>query len=101
MLTFEQVFDAFAEYLEADTDREIVKVKHGYLSLLWDHSMGDYNSLEFCQTPEELLDELTSNYSGYLEWLACGDKDEPTEAEAEDIRQKAAAIRAKCLNRQE
>lgn len=98
MLTFERVFETFADYLAGDADREIVKVRHGYLSLLWDNNMGEYVSFMFCQTPEELLNELASNYTGYLEWQLCADKDKPTEAECAEVAEKVAEIRAKCLD---
>ena len=98
MLTFERVFETFAEYLSKDADREIVRVKHGYLSMLWDNNMEDYIFHAFCQTPEEMLNELASNYTGYLEWLVCEDRDDPTEEEAAAIQKQIDEIRAKCLD---
>lgn len=62
--------------------------------------MEDYIFHACCQTPEELLDELTSNYAEYLEWLVCEDKDDSTKEEAAAIREKIDEIRAKCLDGQ-
>ena len=36
MLTYEQVFEIFKEFLALDRDIEIVQTKRGYLHIVWD-----------------------------------------------------------------
>ena len=36
MLTFEMVLEVFKDYLEEDTDCEVVLTKHGYTVMQWD-----------------------------------------------------------------
>ena len=81
MLTFENVFEIFKDYLEADTDLEIVSTKRGYLRVLWDGT--EYSSVDdaLSRTPEELFNHLLSDCEDYHLYLLTKGKGEQTDAD--------------------
>lgn len=62
MLTFEKVLEIFKDYLAEDTNCEVVLTKHGYTVMQWDEKSKDWFGLEYCETPEDLREELLSSY---------------------------------------
>ena len=81
MLTFENVFEIFKDYLEADKDIEVVLTKRGYLRLLWDSSECSIEEDALCKTPEELFDRLLSDCEDYHLYLLTKGKREQTDAD--------------------
>ena len=98
MLTFERVFETFADYLDEDKATEVVKAAHGYIVMFWHKERSEYDFFALCKTPHALLKELVSRYGGYLEWLACGGEGDPTAKQKAEIAKKKKAIRAECLS---
>ena len=90
MLTFENVLDAFADYLKEDQDLEVVLTRHGYTLLIWDTS-------ESCATPEILLEHLENAYKifSFVE-LTKGSR-ELLPADREKIQAECAALRERCF----
>lgn len=62
MLTFEKVLNVFKDYLAEDTACEVVLTKHGYTVMQWDEKSKDWYGVEYCETPEDLSEELLSSY---------------------------------------
>lgn len=62
MLTFEKVLEVFKDYLTEDTNCEVVLTKHGYTVMQWDENSKSWYGVEYCETPEDLRDELLSSY---------------------------------------
>lgn len=62
MLTFEKVLKVFKDYLAEDTNCEVVLTKHGYTVMQWDENSKSWYGVEYCETPEDLRDELLSSY---------------------------------------
>jgi len=89
MLTYEQVFDIFKEFLPLDRDIEIVLTKRGYLHIVWDWSSPYCAGGRLAQTPEDLFDLLLEDCQSYYELgLTKGQR----ELTAEDVER----ARAKC-----
>lgn len=62
MLTFEKVLEVFKGYLAEDTNCEVILTKHGYTVMQWDENSKSWYGVEYCETPEDLRDELLSSY---------------------------------------
>ena len=58
MLTNEIVLKVFSDYLNRDTDFEVVLTSRGYTVMGFDNHRQDWNTVDFCPTPEDLLDSL-------------------------------------------
>ncbi len=61
MLTFEQILEEFKDYLAEDTNCEVVLTKHGYTIMQWDENSKSWYGVEYCEIPEDLLEELLSS----------------------------------------
>ena len=57
--------DVFQDHLEQDDETEVVKVRRGYLVLEWDSRGGDYQFMDLCETPKQLLDCLLGAVHSY------------------------------------
>ena len=66
MLTFEKVFEVFADYLKEDTACEVIKTKRAYIIGLWEECCSEYEFLETYTTPEAMKARLIQEYEGYL-----------------------------------
>lgn len=66
-MTFEQVFTIFKDYMEQDTELEIVKTTKGYLRIIWSDGLPYCEDGYVCRTPEELFDLLLSDCQSYHE----------------------------------
>lgn len=96
-LTFERVIGCFAPYLEQDDKRELVKVAHGYLSILWDSDRKDYQFFDYCATPEDLMERVVKAYVSFqLAILTDGDRDY-TEEEEDAAEIETAKLKACCI----
>ena len=58
MLTNEIVLKVFSDYLARDDDFEVVLTSKGYTVMGFDCYRQDWNTVDFCPTPEDLLDSL-------------------------------------------
>ena len=86
MLTFEKVVEIFEDYLEQDQSVEVLKCRQGYVCLEWG---GFYPWCEngiLSKTPEELFEQLLSQYQSFAEIQLKKGRRELTE---EDERQVA------------
>ena len=97
MLTFENVLDAFADYLKEDQDLEVVLTRHGYTLLIWDNEQKNWETSESCATPEILLEHLENAYKifSFVE-LTKGSR-ELLPADQEKILAECAALRERCF----
>ena len=101
MLTFERVLEVFADYLAADEEVDVVLTRHGYAYLTWDGQLRNWQSVESCVTPEELLDRLTDAVETYEALKLLKGAREATDAEAAAFAKTAGAYRKRCLERQD
>lgn len=100
MLTFERILEAFAPYLAADKDAEVILTRHGYTFMVWDGNRHDWYSVTVCETPEELLDALTDSVKTYEEWKLTDGERDPTDAENAAFAETAETYRQKCFEKQ-
>lgn len=88
MLTNEIVLKVFADYLKEDKEYEVILTSHGYTLMGWDDRRQDWNTSEFCPTPEALRDALLDSFSGFAEvGFTNGERDL---TDAEEARIEAA-----------
>lgn len=96
MLTYETITTVFADYLNEDTDYEVVLTRHGYTLMGWDRCREDWNNVVFCPTPEALLDALLDSYASFAEMkLADGERDLTLKEQAQ-IETECQVLRRKC-----
>ena len=62
MLTNEIVLKVFSDYLNRDTDFEVVLTSRGYTVMGFDNHRQDWNTVDYCPTPEALRDSLLNAY---------------------------------------
>lgn len=96
MLTFEKVLEVFKEYLEKDTICEVVHTKQGYTVLYWDGKGEEWYSVDYCKTPEDMIDVLLNGYSDYLEQGYTHNRHNLTDDERMKIDNACNALRQKC-----
>lgn len=101
MLTYEKVLDTFAEYLAEDTEQDAIKARHSYITAYWHAEREEYDFLQTCSTPEELLDDLVSDYTQYQLFKLTHGKREETREEKVSCKAMGEALREKCLNEQD
>lgn len=85
MMTFEKVLEVFKDYLTEDTNCEVVLTKHSYTVMQWDEKSKDWYGVEYCETPEDLRDELLSSYRMNEAEKITKTKRELTEEEAQAV----------------
>lgn len=88
MLTNEKVLEVFSNYLSQDPDYEVVMTSHGYTLMYWNEPGQEWNDAQYCGTPEDLRDALSSAYKAYLEYVAAGPEGDPTEQQKKDAQAK-------------
>lgn len=86
MLTFEKVLEVFRDYLAEDTDCVVVLTKQGYTVIQWDENSKSWYGVEYCETPEDLQDELLSSYRMNETEKLTKAKRKPTEEETKIIQ---------------
>lgn len=103
MLTNEIVLSVFADYLDRDPDYEVVHTSRGYTVMGWDNRRKDWNTVVYCDTPEDLRDALLDAYANLREMeLTDGERDltEKEEAmlcaECDDLTKKCDKEAAIC-----
>lgn len=90
MLTYEQVFEIFKEFLALDRDIEIVQTKRGYLHIVWDWNSPYCEGGRLAQGPEDLFDLLLEDCQSYYELELTKGRRELT---AGDVKQASAKCR--------
>lgn len=95
-MTFEEVLEVFKEYLAGDSNCEVVLTTHGYTVMQWDENSKSWYGIEYCETPQDLQEELLSSYRMNEAEKITKAKRELTEEEAALIVAKMKKLIAKC-----
>lgn len=96
MLTNEIVLTVFADYLSRDADFEVILTSRGYTVMGWDKYREDWNTVEYCPSPEALRDALLDAYTSFREMeLTDGERD-MTAAEKAQIKAECDALTERC-----
>ena len=96
MLTNEAVLTVFADYLSRDTDFEVILTSRGYTVMGWDKCREDWNTVEYCPTPEALRDALLDAYTSFREMeLTDGERDLAA-AEKAKLKAECDALTERC-----
>lgn len=96
MLKNEIVLTVFADYLKRDTDFEVILTSRGYTVMGWDKCREDWNTVEYCPTPEALRDALLDAYTSFREMeLTDGERD-MTAAEKSLVNAECKALTEQC-----
>ena len=96
MLTNEIVLKVFSDYLNRDTDFEVVLTSRGYTVMGFDNHRQDWNTVDFCPTPEALRDSLLNAYESFRELEITGGDRDLTEREEEKLAKERDAQTALC-----
>jgi len=96
MLTNEIVLKVFSDYLNRDTDFEVVLTSKGYTVMGFDNHRQDWNTVDFCPTPEDLLDSLLDAYENFRMMEITGGDRDLTEKEEAKLAKERDALTALC-----
>lgn len=96
MLTNEIVLKVFSDYLVRDDDFEVVLTSKGYTVMGFDCYRQDWNTVDFCPTPEDLLDSLLDAYENFRMMEITGGDRDLTEKEEAQIIEEQNALTALC-----
>ena len=92
MLTNEAVLTVFADYLSRDTNFEVILTSRGYTVMGWDKYREDWNTVEYCPTPEALRDALLDAYTSFREMEVTDGERDLTAAEKAKIKAEYDAL---------
>ena len=91
MLTNEIVLKVFADYLTRDADFEVILTSKGYTVMGFDNRRQDWSAVDFCPTPEALLDSLLDAYENFrMMEITGGDRDLTAKEEAQLAKERDA-----------
>lgn len=96
MLTNEIVLKVFSNYLARDDDFEVVLTSKGYTVMGFDCYRQDWNTVDFCPTPEDLLDSLLDAYENFRMMEITGGDRDLTEKEEAKLAKERDALTALC-----
>ena len=96
MLTNEIVLKVFSDYLNRDTDFEVVLTSKGYTVMGFDNHRQDWNTVDFCPTPEALRDSLLDAYESFRELEITGGDRDLTATEEVLLAEERDALTALC-----
>ena len=96
MLTNEIVLKVFSDYLNRDTDFEVILTSRGYTVMGFDNHRQDWNTVDFCPTPEALRDSLLNAYESFRELEIMGGDRDLTEKEEAKLAKERDALTALC-----
>ena len=96
MLTNEIVLKVFSDYLNRDTDFEVVLTSRGYTVMGFDNHRQDWNTVDYCPTPEALRDSLLNAYESFHELEITGGDRDLTEKEEAKLAKERDALTALC-----
>ena len=94
MLTNEIVLKVFSDYLNRDTDFEVILTSRGYTVMGFDNHRQDWNTVDFCPTPEALRDSLLNAYESFRELEITGGDRDLTEKEEAKLAKERDALTA-------
>lgn len=86
MLTYEQVFEIFKDFLAAEPDVEIVPTKRGYLHIVWDWNTLYCEGGRLAKGPEDLFDMLLEDCQSSFELELTKGRRELTVEDSEQAR---------------
>lgn len=95
-MTFEKVLEVFADYLREDADCEVIQTRHGYTLLIWDNTAQEWETCEYCPTPESLRDRLANAYSDFAELKLTGGECELADDECAQINAERNRLKGLC-----
>ena len=96
MLTNKIVLKVFADYLTRDADFEVILTSKGYTVMGFDNRRQDWSVVDFCPTPEALLDSLLDAYENFrMMEITGGDRDLTAKEEAQ-LAEERDALTALC-----
>lgn len=96
MLTNEIVLKVFSDYLNRDTDFEVILTSRGYTVMGFDNHRQDWNTVDFCPTPKALRDSLLNAYESFRELEITGGDRDLTEKEEAKLAKERDALTALC-----
>ena len=96
MLTNKIVLKVFSDYLARDADFEVILTSRGYTVMGFDNHRQDWNTVDFCPTPEALRDSLLNAYESFRELEITGGDRDLTEKEEEKLAKERDALTALC-----
>ena len=96
MLTNDIVLKVFSDYLNRDTDFEVVLTSKGYTVMGFDNHRQDWNTVDYCPTPEALRDSLLNAYESFRELEITGGDRDLTEKEEAKLAKERDALTALC-----
>lgn len=96
MLTNEIVLKVFSNYLARDDDFEVVLTSKGYTVMGFDNHRQDWNTVDYCPTPEALRDSLLNAYESFRELEITGGDRDLTEKEEAKLAKERDALTALC-----
>ena len=96
MLTNEIVLKVFSDYLNRDTDFEVVLTSRGYTVMGFDNHRQDWNTVDYCPTPEALRDSLLNAYKSFRELEITGGDRDLTEKEEAKLAKERDELTALC-----
>lgn len=96
MLTNEIVLKVFSDYLARDNDFEVVLTSKGYTVMGFDNHRQDWNTVDYCPTPEALRDSLLNAYESFRELEITGGDRDLTEKEEAKLAKERDALTALC-----
>ena len=96
MLTNEIVLKVFSDYLNRDTDFEVILTSRGYTVMGFDNHRQDWNTVDFCPTPEALRDSLLDAYESFRELEITGGDRDLTATEEVLLAEERDALTALC-----
>ena len=85
-MTFQEVLNTFAEYLNENLDCEVIQTRHGYTVLVWDNGARNWDTSECCGTPEQLCEKLCEACFSFSALKRTHGERELTSSEAENIQ---------------
>ena len=96
MLPNEIVLKVFSDYLNRDADFEVILTSRGYTVMGFDNHRQDWNTVDYCPTPEALRDSLLNAYESFRELEITGGDRDLTEKEEATLAKERDALTALC-----
>lgn len=96
MLTNKTVLTVFADYLSRDADFEVILTSRGYTVMGWDKYREDWNTVEYCPTPEALRDALLDAYTSFRAMEVTDGERDLTAAEKAKIKAECDTLTEQC-----
>ena len=96
-MTYEKVLEVFKDYLDKDTDCEVVNTSRGHMVVYWESYTDTWVTTRLALTPEGLRDILRTQYENFLSFeISQTRKREPDVVEQEEIKRKGAELADRC-----